>query len=96
MATKWEKFIEDAKLDPARYYRSPSDVVRDRRLSDAERLEILDAWERDARSLSVADDENMAGGEASHLAQVVKARIEVEQSLGRSPRERDKGADKAH
>lgn len=84
MAMKWEKFIEDAKLDPGRYYRSPADVVRDRRLSNEERLSILAAWEKDALALSVAEDENMAGGEPSQLAQVVKARMEVEQSMGQS------------
>jgi hypothetical protein len=46
---KKAKFIQDAKLYPSRYYRNPSDVVRDRRLTNADRLEILAAWERDAR-----------------------------------------------
>ncbi|MEA2824623.1 MAG: hypothetical protein QOF03_1105 [Alphaproteobacteria bacterium] len=46
---KKTKFIQDAKLYPSRYYRNPSDVVRDRRLTNADRLEILAAWERDAR-----------------------------------------------
>jgi hypothetical protein len=96
MTMKWEKFIEDAKLDPSRYYRSPADVVRDRRLSNEERLAILAAWERDARALSVATDENMAGGEPSNLAQVVKARMEVEQSIGQPSSDRSKGDDKAH
>jgi hypothetical protein len=85
MAMKWEKFIEDAKLDPGRYYRSPADVVRDRRLSNEERLSILAAWERDARAPSVADDENMSRVEQGHLAQVVKARMEVEQSMPEAP-----------
>ena len=46
---KKSKFVQDAKLCPSRYYRNPSDVVRDRRLTNADRLEILAAWERDAR-----------------------------------------------
>lgn len=46
---KKAKFVQDAKLDPARYYRSPSDVIRDRRLTNKDRLEILAAWEREAR-----------------------------------------------
>lgn len=96
MTMKWEKFIEDAKIDPGRYYRSPADVVRDRRLSNEERLAVLAAWERDARALSVAADENMAGGEPSNLAQVVKARMEVEQGMGQPSSERGKGDDKAH
>jgi hypothetical protein len=48
---KKTKFIEDAKLYPSRYYRNPTDVVRDRRLTNADRLEILAAWEREARGL---------------------------------------------
>jgi hypothetical protein len=46
---KKAKFLQDAKLDPSRYYRNPSDIIRDRRLTNNDRFEILDAWERDAR-----------------------------------------------
>ena len=42
-----KKLLEDIKRHPARIYRAPSDVLRDRRFGDAERLEILRAW-RDA------------------------------------------------
>ncbi len=42
---KREKFLEDAKAEPARFYRTPNDVLRDRRLSDADRRAILQAWE---------------------------------------------------
>jgi hypothetical protein len=76
-----KKFLEDVKLNPARFYRLPSDVNRDRRLSDEERLEILEAWERDARALSVASDEAMTGGEPSCLDQVVLARMEVQKRV---------------
>ena len=43
-----KKLLEDIKRNPARIYRAPSDVLRDRRFGDAERLEILRAW-RDAK-----------------------------------------------
>lgn len=76
-----KKFLEDVKLNPARFYRIPGDVKRDRRLSDEERLEILEAWERDARALSVASDEAMTGGEPNCLDQVVQARMEIEQRI---------------
>ena len=39
-----KKLLEDIKLRPARFYRSPLDVARDRRFNDDERLEILKAW----------------------------------------------------
>lgn len=42
---KREKFLEDAKADPPRFYRTPNDVLRDRRLSDDDRRVILRAWE---------------------------------------------------
>lgn len=38
------KLIEDIKMNPARFYRLPGDVMRDRRFTDAERMEILQAW----------------------------------------------------
>ncbi len=39
-----KKLLEDIKLKPARFYRLPGDVMRDRRFADGERLEILHAW----------------------------------------------------
>jgi len=38
------KLLEDIKARPARFYRVPADVMRDRRFHDSERLEILKAW----------------------------------------------------
>jgi hypothetical protein len=42
-----KKLFEDIKQNPARIYRMPADVLRDRRFDDGERLQILRAW-RDA------------------------------------------------
>jgi hypothetical protein len=42
------KLFEDIKFKPARFYRLPADVMRDRRFGDAERMEILQAWLQDA------------------------------------------------
>ena len=39
-----KKLLEDIKARPARFYRMPADVLRDRRFADHERLEILQAW----------------------------------------------------
>ena len=39
-----KKLFEDIKQNPARIYRAPADVLRDRRFGDADRLEILRAW----------------------------------------------------
>jgi hypothetical protein len=42
-----KKLFDDIRQNPARIYRSPGDVLRDRRFDDKERLQILQAW-RDA------------------------------------------------
>jgi len=39
-----KKLLEDIRRDPARIYRTPADVLRDRRFGDSERIEILKAW----------------------------------------------------
>ena len=39
-----KKLFDDIKQNPARIYRTPADVLRDRRFADSERLEILQAW----------------------------------------------------
>jgi hypothetical protein len=76
-----KKLIEEIKLNPARYYRAPSDVKRDRRFSDAERLEILAAWERDARAVSVEHQQSDEPTVISQLRQVLEARSEMEKKL---------------
>ena len=78
---KHSKLVEEARRDPTRYYIHATDVLRDRRLTDPDRLEILRSWERDARELSVASDEGMSGGEPARLSEVSKALLEVERRL---------------
>jgi hypothetical protein len=39
-----KKLFDDIRQNPARIYRTPGDVLRDRRFDDSERLEILRAW----------------------------------------------------
>ena len=76
-----KKFLEDVKLNPAKFYRLPSDVNRDRRLSDEERLEILSAWEHEARTLSITSDTAPTGNEPDKLDQIVQARLEVQKRM---------------
>jgi hypothetical protein len=47
-----KKLLEDIKQNPARIYRAPGDVLRDRRFADTERLQILKAWRETATGLS--------------------------------------------
>ena len=70
-------FAADARTNPTRYYARPHQVLRDRRLTRAEKLAILEAWELEARELAVAAEENMQGGEPSLLEEVVQARLEL-------------------
>lgn len=39
-----KKLFDDIRQNPARIYRTPADVLRDRRFDDNERLQILQAW----------------------------------------------------
>ena len=66
-----KKLIEDIVQAPARFHRAPLDVIRDRRFSDSERLQILSAWERDIRA-------EASEGEQYRLQLVSDARSEVE------------------
>ena len=49
-----KKLLEEIVLRPARYYRQPGDVIRDRRFADADRLEILRAWENAAEESQIS------------------------------------------
>ena len=75
---KKAKFVQDAKQDPARYYRNPSDVIRDRRLTNKDRLEILAAWEHDVRSR--LENEVLPSGESDELQRLRQVREELERS----------------
>ena len=76
---KKAKFVQDAKLEPTRFYRNPSDVIRDRRLTNSDRLEILDAWERDARQRQEGSEP--AGSELDQVQLVRRAREEIERAV---------------
>lgn len=54
-------------------FASPRDVVEDQTLSREVKLRLLIQWERDARELSVAEEEGMTGGEESMLGRVREA-----------------------
>ncbi len=69
------KLVEEAKSHPTRIYSRPQDVLRDRRLKDVDRLEILMAWERDVRASESPPDEDAM---LSRLEDVLQARREVE------------------
>jgi hypothetical protein len=70
-----KQLLEDIKADSSRFFRAPGDVLRDRRFTDQERLEILYAWERKA---SVANDD---GFDPNVLNAIIAARAEVERRM---------------
>ena len=51
-----KKLFDGIRQNPARIYRAPGDVLRDRRFGDVERLEILRAW-RDAAKDQAEEEE---------------------------------------
>jgi hypothetical protein len=68
-----QSYLDRAKLNPARTFKSPTDVVERRDLDPAAKLAILTAWEADERALLRAEDEGMGGGEHAHLHKVQAA-----------------------
>ena len=68
-----QNYLDRAKLNPARIFKSPMDVVETTYIRPAEKLAILQAWEADERALLRAEDEGMSGGEHAHLQKVQAA-----------------------
>jgi hypothetical protein len=59
-----------ALLNPAEVFKLPKDVVTSEDLTTDQKLEVLQRWETDALLLSVAQEENMGGGEPSRIEDV--------------------------
>ena len=72
------RLVEEAKLAPSRIYSRPQDILRDRRLADPERLEILEAWEREARR-PAGEEDAFTIDTSGLLREIEQARKEVEQ-----------------
>ncbi len=75
---KKAKFLQDAKLDPARFYRNPADIMRDRRLTDEDRRQIIAAWERNTGSRETDDS---AGAMQEQLQRLRELREQLEQGV---------------
>ena len=65
--------LQQALDDPSSCFANPADVVRSDEITQSEKIQILRRWEYDARLLEVAQEENMMGGTASRLADVLDA-----------------------
>lgn len=67
-------FLEHVLKDPGQVYRrAPINVVRDRRLTNAERLQVLHIWENIAKTAD-SDEHDLIEG-------IALARKEVERSI---------------
>jgi len=64
--------VERAKLAPTDEFDHPDQVLA-APISDADKVEILNQWEIDAKALARAGDEGMADGEPSQLHDVQAA-----------------------
>jgi hypothetical protein len=73
--------MEQVMVDPAAAFASPDEVVARRDLSSAQKVAILRRWLEDARELSVAEGEGMAGGEPSLLERVSAAKLAEERRM---------------
>jgi len=76
--------LQSMLRDPAAVFRKPRDVLGQKGLTPAQQLAILRQWEVDARALSVAEAEGMAGGEKSLLSRVRRAIAQVAEELKNS------------
>ena len=71
--------LNQAKVEkPHAYFREPHEVLVDPALSKAQQSDILRTLEQDARQMSVASDEGMAGGEPTNLHDVLETRDSLE------------------
>lgn len=65
--------FEKAVRDPSSVFRTPEEVLANPDLSNTQKHEILRRWAHDAREMSTAESEGMAGGEPSLMQQVADA-----------------------
>lgn len=75
--------VADAIADPTRQFDSPMQVVTDTRLDAEQKRQVLESWLKDAKLLSTAQGENMAGGEPPRLQDVSLALCELDKAEGK-------------
>ena len=72
--------IDDAVMDPTRYFSRPAEVLDDARLNREEKRRILHSWALDAELISEAESENMRGriDDRSYLREAKLALLKLE------------------
>jgi len=72
--------VDDAVMDPSRYFSRPAEVLDDPRLNRNEKRRILQSWALDAELISEAESENMRGraSDRSYLREAKLALLELD------------------
>ena len=65
--------VDKALLDPAAVFERPDQVLAVSNLTQAQKVEILQRWEYDARELQVAEEEGMGGRDPDLLDAIISA-----------------------
>ena len=73
-----EPHFDEIAADPAAYFKSPADVLTAEDLSAHMKLKVLESWKLDAERMAESENENMAGGERSRLAEVHRAILKLQ------------------
>lgn len=71
--------VDELVLDPKKWFGTPDDVLNDNKISVEDKKRILESWKLDESRLAESTDENMTGGEESHLRDVSRALLELEE-----------------
>ncbi len=72
--------LEMAKSDPSNVFKHPRDVLKDKGLSQSDKIDILQRWAYEERELSVAEEENMPGlnnDKGAVLEEILNALLEL-------------------
>lgn len=72
--------VDNAVMDPTRYFSRPCEVLDDARLNRDEKRRILESWALDAELMSEAESENMRGraGDPSFLREAKLALLKLD------------------
>lgn len=64
---------DQVRRNPAKFFDHPQDVISCESLKDIEKRDVLKQWEREARLLSVANNETMSGDREPLISTIQQA-----------------------